>query len=102
MSTVWVDLSPPPRLASTFGQRNRVVDLKRRLGILASLVAVLVGGKGHGLDQRGQGVGGGLHGLVLSLKRLFRFSVLLGCHQRQQCSLMARRDQEPQRPALVH
>jgi hypothetical protein len=46
------------------GQRNRVVDVRRGLGVFAPLVAVLVGGKGHGLDQSGQGIGGRLHGLI--------------------------------------
>jgi hypothetical protein len=37
--------------ACLIGQRNRVVDGRKLFGTLASLVAVLVGGKGDGGDQ---------------------------------------------------
>ena len=38
------------------GQRDRMVDIRRRIGILATLGAVLVSGEGHCLQKHTDGV----------------------------------------------
>ena len=46
------------QLRQHLGQCNGVVDVGRGLGVLAALVAVLLGREGHGLDEQREGVGG--------------------------------------------